>query len=99
MREYLELRLDYPFTKKLTSELNLAFEQASCGLADENRLQAFEQIIAVFIRTDYIRFSKGENAVCKPGEFSELINTLVNSIEVIESVKPAENEEVGGENA
>ena len=84
MREYLELRLEYPFTKTLTSEMNLAFEKATCGLADEQRQDAFENIISVFVRTDYIRFSDSSNAVFEQGELPEIINRLIDSITVIE---------------
>ena len=84
MREYLELRLEYPFTKTLTSEMNLAFEKATCGLADEQRQDAFENIISVFVRTDYIRFSDSRNAVFEQGELPEIINRLIDSITEIE---------------
>ena len=84
MREYLELRLEYPFTKTLTSEMNLAFEKATCGLADEQRQDAFENIISVFVRTDYIRFSDSSNAVFEQGELPEIINRLIDSITEIE---------------
>lgn len=91
MREYLELRLDYPFTKTLTSEMSAAFNTATCGLADEKRYSAFENIISVFVRTDFIRFSDSADATFKSGELSEHINTLISAIDAIESE--------GGENA
>lgn len=84
MREYLELRLDYPFTKTLTSELSLAFEKASCGLADEKRSDAFENIIGLFVRTDYIRFSDSKKASFQDGELNSIINRLVEDIAIIE---------------
>ena len=84
MREYLELRLEYPFTKTLTSEMSLAFDKATCGLADEKRNDAFENIISIFVRTDYIRFSSGSKAKFKDGELPEIINNLLNDIAVIE---------------
>ena len=84
MREYLELRLEYPFTKTLTSEMSLAFEKASCGLVDEKRSQAFEDIIGVFVRTDYIRFSSARNAAFEPNELNEITNRLISAINVIE---------------
>ena len=84
MREYLELRLDYPFTKTLTSEMSLAFEKATLGLPDEKRSDAFENIISVFVRTDYIRFSLAKDASFKKDELSTIINTLINAITVIE---------------
>ena len=91
MREYLELRLDYPFTKTLTSEMSAAFNTATCSLADDKRYSAFENIISVFVRTDFIRFSDSADATFKSGELSEHINTLISAIDAIESE--------GGENA
>ena len=84
MREYLELRLEYPFTKTLTSEMSIAFEKATCGLADEKRQDAFESIISIFVRTDYIRFSDARVAVFEQGELSSIISTLIDCINVIE---------------
>ena len=97
IREYLELRLEYPFTKKLTSELSLAFNEATCGLADESRTDAFEDIISVFVRTDFIRFSDSARARFKDDEFTTLVNNLIKDIEVIECENKDESE--GGKNA
>jgi hypothetical protein len=90
MREYLELRLNYPFTKKLTSEMRIAFDQASCGLADENRYAVFENIISIFVRTDYIRFSDSSDAKFEEGELSQILNNLIDDINVIEE-EPKKN--------
>ena len=90
MREYLEVRLAYPFTKTLTSEMSLAFDKATGGLADENRRNAFEDIIGTFVRTDYIRFSKARDAVFADGEAATLINNLINDINIIEE-EPKKN--------
>ena len=84
IREYLELRLEYPFTKTLTSEMSLAFENATCGLADEKRSNAFENIISIFVRTDYIRFSSGKKAAFENGELSSIVSNLIDAITVIE---------------
>lgn len=84
MREYLELRLDYPFTKVLTSELAGAFETATCGMSDEEKSVAFENIISAFVRTDFIRFSDSYNAHFEQGELHELIGNLIAAIDVIE---------------
>ncbi len=97
MREYLELRLNYPFTKKLTSEMSLAFDEATCGLADENRYAVFENIISIFVRTDYIRFSDSEDAKFEQGELAQILNNLIDDIEVIEDEK--RSEEKGGTDA
>lgn len=90
MREYLEVRLAYPFTKTLTSELSLAFDKSTGGLADENRQASFEDIIGTFVRTDYIRFSKSKAAVFAAGEFASLVNNLIDDINVIEE-EPKKN--------
>ena len=84
IREYLELRLEYPFTKTLTSEMSLAFENATSGLADEKRSNAFENIISIFVRTDYIRFSSGKKAAFENGELSSIVSNLIDAITVIE---------------
>ena len=97
MREYLEVRLAYPFTKTLTSELSLAFDKATFGLADENRLSAFEDIIAVFIRTDYVRFSDSASAEFNDSEFSTLVNNLIDDIGVIEEVSDKKGDRGGND--
>ena len=84
VREFLELRLDYPFTKKLSSEMSLAFEEATLGLADEKRSEAFENIISIFVRTDYIRFSGAKNAAFKKDELADIIAKLIEAIIVID---------------
>ena len=90
IREYLEVRLAYPFTRTLTSEMSLAFDTATGGLADENRQAAFEDIIGAFVRTDYIRFSKSRDAVFADGEFTTLVNKLIDDMNVIEE-EPKKN--------
>ena len=90
MREYLEVRLAYPFTRTLTSEMNLAFDKATGSLADENREAAFEDIIGAFVRTDYIRFSASKSAVFAEGEFVQLVNNLIADITAIEE-EPKKN--------
>lgn len=87
MREYLQIRLDYPFTRTLTSEMYSAYNRITLGLADENKQTAFENIISVFIRTDYLRF--GNNAAFEQGELSMLVNTLIDDIVVMEEVNNA----------
>jgi len=88
MREYLEFRLNYPFTRTLTSELSLAFDKACCSLADDNRQAAFENIISAFVRTDYIRFSNSAYNFEK-GELAGIVNNLIDDILVIEEEKDA----------
>ena len=82
MRSYLENRLEYPFTKTLTSEMSRAFDEATFSLADENRQTAFDAIISVFVRTDYIRFSSSTGF--ENGELTDLTDTLLQAIDIIE---------------
>ena len=84
MREYLELRLEYPFTKTLTSEMSMAFEKATSGLADEKRQDAFDSIISIFVRTDFIRFSHTQKSKFEEGELASIIKNLIDAITVIE---------------
>ncbi|MBO7583033.1 MAG: hypothetical protein J6T20_04520 [Treponema sp.] len=84
MREYLELRLEYPFTKTLTSEMSMAFEKATSGLADEKRQDAFDSIISIFVRTDFIRFSHTQKSKFEEGELAGIIKNLIDAITVIE---------------
>ena len=84
MREYLELRLEYPFTKTLTSEMSMAFEKATSGLADEKRQDAFDSIILIFVRTDFIRFSHTQKSKFEEGELAGIIKNLIDAITVIE---------------
>ena len=77
--------------------MSIAFDQASCGLADENRYAVFENIISIFVRTDYIRFSDSSDAKFEEGELSQILNNLIDDIEVIEDDKRIE--EKGGRDA
>ena len=70
--------------------MSLAFDTATGGLADENRQAAFEDIIGAFVRTDYIRFSKSRDAVFADGEFTTLVNKLIDDMNVIEE-EPKKN--------
>lgn len=99
MRNYLEVRFAYPFTKVVTSDLMKSFTQATYGLASEEKELVFEDFIAVFIRTDYIRFS-GQNHF-EENELSEIVTKLIKGIEIIEAPeKEKEQTKIseGGEN-
>lgn len=101
MRHYLEVRLSYPFTKTVTSDLMKGFNEATCGLLSEQKELAFEVFIAAFVRTDYIRFS--QQVHFEPGELPELIQNLIANIVILETPAQPEKEEKtepaeGGEN-
>ena len=82
LRNYLEVRFSYPFTKAATSELMTGWQAATNGLLSDVKEEAFGDIAASFIRTDFIRYSK--NAHFEKGELSELISKLINRIELLE---------------
>ena len=82
LRNYLEVRLDYPFTKAATSELMNCFYAATSHLLSEKKEEAFGQITAAFIRTDYIRYSA--KATFKQNERTELTENLIQNINIME---------------
>lgn len=92
MRAYLEFRFDYPFTKKVSSEIMNGFNEATKGLMSEKKLSASEDITQVFIRTDYIRYSKEANFM--RGEKEQLISRLMNAIDILETVENETPEEI-----
>lgn len=83
LRNYLEVRFDYPFTKTVTSEMMKGWQSATSGLLAEKKEEAFGEIAASFIRTDFIRYSKGGSF--RPGETARLVDNLISSIEVLEN--------------
>ena len=83
MRSYLEFRFDYPFTKKVSSELLKSFYEATNNLISEKKIPACEDITQVFIRTDYIRYSKESSF--ERGEKEQLISRLLNAIDILET--------------
>lgn len=103
IRAYLEFRMDYPFTKLVTSEMMEGFYKATCNLLSDKKTFAAEEIIRVFVRTDFIRYSK--DAAFNVNERQQLISTLMNSIETLEAAEVPELEEEtvvkekGGKNA
>ncbi|MBP5568526.1 MAG: hypothetical protein J6X54_04815 [Treponema sp.] len=83
LRAYLEFRFDYPFTKKVSSEILMGFYEATNSMISEKKLPACEYITQVFIRTDYIRYSKDSSF--ERGEKDDLITNLLQAIEVLET--------------
>ena len=82
IREYLETRFGYPFTRTVTSELMNSFYASTQHLLSSVKEDAFIGIAETFIRTDYIRYS--DNASFKNDEKNDLINKLLRNIEIIE---------------
>ena len=86
LRNYLEVRFDYPFTRTVTSDIMAGWQAVTNGLSSDKKEEAFGEIAACFIRTDYIRYSKG--GTFEKDELTKLIEQLVLNIETLE--KPEE---------
>lgn len=93
MRNYLEVRLEAPFTHSMTSELGTVFAKATLNLLPQEKEDAFYEIIPVFVRTDYIRYGK-ENKF-NPGERNQIIEGLLKNISILENTKIQKKEDAG----
>lgn len=85
MRHYLEVRFDFPFTHAASSEIMPGFYKATGGLLSEQKEEAFGNIAASFIRTDYIRYSS--DAKFEKDELNSLIQNLISQIESLETIE------------
>lgn len=82
VRTYLELRFDYPFTHTVASEIMKGWQTATGGLLSDTKTEAFGDIAASFIRTDFIRYSK--NGKFEADELIKLIEKIVSLIQILE---------------
>lgn len=91
MRNYLEKRFDYPFTRTVSSKIMQVYEKITCGLASEKKSGAIEIISGIFTRTDFIRYGQqnlyNEKAVFSDGEKEKIVETLKDNIEKLESIE------------
>lgn len=87
MRKYLEVRFAYPFINATSSEIVKKYYDITLGLLSDKKNEAIEDIAAVFIRTDYIRYAseRTENAKYLLNEAGELIQRLKTAICTIET--------------
>ena len=97
VRNYLETRFDFPFTKAATSEFSKGFFQVTKNLLSEDKENAFANIAASFVRSDYIRYSK--NATFKTDERENLIETAITNIETLERIEKEDKDSKGESNA
>ena len=88
LRNYLEVRFGYPFTHTVTSEIMAGWQSVTGGLASEKKEEAFEEIAACFIRTDFIRYSK--DGTFEKDELVKLVEKLVLLIETLEKPEEAD---------
>ena len=96
LRNYLEVRFDYPFSKTVTSSFMTAFNSIFGGsddftsLMSEKKEEACIQMTAIFTRTDFIRYSG--NSKFEEGEKLSLVEDAKACIENFEgSQKEAKN--------
>lgn len=82
MRNYMEVRFDYPFTKTVTSEMMNGFYAATNNVFSEIKEEAAGEITSIFVRLDFMRYSS--NADFKLEEKNEIIERLINQIDKIE---------------
>ena len=82
LRNYLEVRFNYPFTHAAASEIMKGWQTATGGLLSDTKTESFEEIAVSFVRTDYIRYSK--SSAFKPDELNKLIESLVSNIQTLE---------------
>lgn len=90
MRNYLEMRFDYPFTNATTSELMKGWQIVTGGLLSDSKEEAFGDIASSFIRTDYIRYSS--TTQFNENEKTELIQKLIDNIEILEKEEGDKND-------
>ncbi|MCF0241362.1 MAG: hypothetical protein HUK25_01920 [Treponema sp.] len=88
MRSYLQVRFDYPFTKCVSSGIALGFQEIFGDLLSEKKENAVEELSGIFIRTDYVRYSK--EGLFKSNEKSDIIESLIKIISVLENTKEEE---------
>ena len=82
LRTYLEIRFDYPFTHTVASEIMQGWQTATGGLLSDTKTEAFGNIAASFIRTDFIRYSK--NGKFEENELINLIEKIISQIQILE---------------
>ena len=91
LRNYLEVRFDYPFTRAVTSEIMKGWQTATGGLLSQAKEEAFGDIAYSFIRTDFIRYSK--NGAFEPGEIKLFIEKLIDRIDILERQEKPEGDD------
>lgn len=82
LRNYLNYRYSYSFSNCATSEIGQAFDTIFQGLLSDEKQAAVEDLTAVFIRTDFIRYGKNNNFF--ENEKSELLNIITKLINTLE---------------
>lgn len=82
MRNYLEIRFDFSFTKAVSSEFMAGFMNTTGNTVSELKQEAFGDIVSTFVRTDYIRYK--DNSVLLENEKENLCSMVIEKIEILE---------------
>ncbi len=85
MRNYLEVRFEFPFNKTVSSQIMNAFNEATCGLASDEKINAAVEVAGVFTRTDFIRYSAG--GAFLENEKIHMIENLKKNIQIFEKTE------------
>lgn len=87
MRKYLEVRFAYPFSNATSSEIVKKYYDITLGLLSDKKNEAIEDIAAVFVRTDYIRYAAENTANAKYllNEAGQIVQKLKEAICTIET--------------
>lgn len=94
-RSYLSYRFDRPFSTYDTRELEKSFFEISEKITAFSQKMRIEELIALFRRTDYIRYAVGSldskllppakhDVVLLDGERKEMVDTVCNAIAFLE---------------
>lgn len=86
MRHYLTVRFGYNFNRSGASEIWSGFETIFQGLLSEKKEDAVEELISLFTRTDFIRYSA--NGSFEKKEIYSITDRLIEIIDILET--PAE---------
>lgn len=82
MRNYLQQKYDAPFTNCVTSQMQKLFFDITQGLLSNQKNENFSELVSLFIRTDFVRYSK--NASFNKEEKETIIKKTEKIIEILE---------------
>ncbi|MCR5188900.1 MAG: hypothetical protein K6C97_08190 [Treponema sp.] len=97
LRNYLETRFDFPFTRASTSEFSKGFYEVTKHLLSEDKENAFSEIVSSFVRSDFIRYSR--DASFKKNEKEKMIESAIKNIERLERIEKEDKDTKGEANA
>lgn len=89
MRNYLEVRFDFPFTKTVSSEIKEKYLWGT-GAVCEEKVSAIESVQKIFCETDIIRYGQKSFGINKTSflekERENLVDQLIQCIEILDVI-------------